>query len=453
MAHDVFISYSSKDKTIADGVCSKLEEQKIRCWIAPRDVPAGQNFAESIIEAIETCKVFVLIWSANTNTSEHILNENNQAFEQGIIIIPFRIQDVQPTRAMRYYFGRTHWLDAITPPMEKHIGYLAQTIFANLGRQPEVAPESQPVKAEPAREEGKSIISSVEKQKLVTKEKKAEKPLVKPGLFRSMKDEIKEVEGPENASKKGVSFLPIAAGAVVLVTLIVLMLSGVFKVSSPPPSEPENSPSTTLPTLTAATATTTPPWVVEFAEPILSVKKYQPPLFQDDFSSDQQNWQLSTNGTQCSNTAMSIKDGVIQLKTGGDCLAFACLPKLQLNNFVLQVDVDIKRITDGGSYQINWRRSGANVVRLDGDRSWALILYGDSDNIDQISSGTLTFDEMESATITVISKEPSNAVYINDVPVALLTDDRDWQFDSNSSFCLVAFSPVFSTFAFDNFIV
>ena len=39
MAHDVFISYSSQDKAVADAACARLESRKIRCWIAPRDVP------------------------------------------------------------------------------------------------------------------------------------------------------------------------------------------------------------------------------------------------------------------------------------------------------------------------------------------------------------------------------------------------------------------------------
>lgn len=38
---DVFISYSSKDKSVADAVCHVLEENKIACWISPRDVIAG----------------------------------------------------------------------------------------------------------------------------------------------------------------------------------------------------------------------------------------------------------------------------------------------------------------------------------------------------------------------------------------------------------------------------
>jgi hypothetical protein len=35
MLHGVFISYSNKDKAVADAVCHALEDRKIRCWIAP----------------------------------------------------------------------------------------------------------------------------------------------------------------------------------------------------------------------------------------------------------------------------------------------------------------------------------------------------------------------------------------------------------------------------------
>jgi len=132
MSHDVFISYSSKDKTIADAVCAKLEEKHIRAWIAPRDVLAGANFADSIISAINQCKILILIWSQNSNISDHVLNELNQALNHGILIIPFRIQEVQPTNAMQYYIGRTHWLDAYTPPLKKHINKLIETIQLNL---------------------------------------------------------------------------------------------------------------------------------------------------------------------------------------------------------------------------------------------------------------------------------------------------------------------------------
>jgi len=52
MAHDVFISYSSEDKNVADAVCGTLEKQDVRCWIASRDVPPGQSWPAAIVKAI-----------------------------------------------------------------------------------------------------------------------------------------------------------------------------------------------------------------------------------------------------------------------------------------------------------------------------------------------------------------------------------------------------------------
>jgi hypothetical protein len=45
MAHDVFISYSSKDKPVADAVCAGPEGRGIRCWVAPRDIHARIYFS------------------------------------------------------------------------------------------------------------------------------------------------------------------------------------------------------------------------------------------------------------------------------------------------------------------------------------------------------------------------------------------------------------------------
>ena len=39
VAHDVFISYAHEDKPMADALCATLEQNGLRCWIAPRDVP------------------------------------------------------------------------------------------------------------------------------------------------------------------------------------------------------------------------------------------------------------------------------------------------------------------------------------------------------------------------------------------------------------------------------
>lgn len=126
MAHDVFISYSSKDRAIADPVCAMLEAECIRCWVAPRDVLAGQEWGESILEAIKGARVMVLLLSANANESPHIRREVERAVSLGIPVITFRIENVIPAKSLELFVTSSHWLDAFNPPLERHLRFLAQ---------------------------------------------------------------------------------------------------------------------------------------------------------------------------------------------------------------------------------------------------------------------------------------------------------------------------------------
>ncbi len=132
MAHDVFISYSSKDKVIADAVCARLEARGIRCWIAPRDVQPGQPYGEEIIDAIQGSKTMVLVFSSNANASPHIPKEIERAVSHGVSIIPLRVEAVAPGKSLDYFISSVHWLDAITPPLEQHLESLAKTILTIL---------------------------------------------------------------------------------------------------------------------------------------------------------------------------------------------------------------------------------------------------------------------------------------------------------------------------------
>jgi len=148
MAHDVFISYSSKDKPVADAVCAGLETSGIRCWIAPRDILAGRNWGEAIIDAILSSRIMVVIFSNNSNTSDQVLREVERAVHKGNIIIPFRIESVQPSKAMEYYLSTPHWLDALSPPLETHIQSLVRTVAAFMKIPNMRAPNLQPAATE-----------------------------------------------------------------------------------------------------------------------------------------------------------------------------------------------------------------------------------------------------------------------------------------------------------------
>jgi hypothetical protein len=136
MAHDVFVSHSSKDKPTADAVCAMLESQGIRCWVAPRDIVPGMDWGEAIVHAVKGARVMVLVFSASANDSPQIKREVERAVNKGIPVIPLRIEDVAPTASLEYFISTPHWLDAFTPPLEGHLRYLAQIIQQILGSQP-----------------------------------------------------------------------------------------------------------------------------------------------------------------------------------------------------------------------------------------------------------------------------------------------------------------------------
>ena len=134
MPHDVFVSYSADDKPTADGVCATLESRGIRCWIAPRDILPGTDWGAAIVEAINTSRVMVLVYSAKANESPQIKREVERAVNRGITVIPFRIEDVPMSTTLEYFMSMPHWLDALTPPRQQHLDRLADTTRVILER-------------------------------------------------------------------------------------------------------------------------------------------------------------------------------------------------------------------------------------------------------------------------------------------------------------------------------
>jgi formylglycine-generating enzyme required for sulfatase activity len=130
MAFDVFISYPHQNKAIAEAVCAKLEAERIRCWIAPRDIAPSADWATSIVDAIDGCRVMVLIFSADANRSKQVHREVQQALDGEKPLVPFRVENVPPEKALRYYLSTVHWLDAWTPPLEQHFQKLCAAVQA-----------------------------------------------------------------------------------------------------------------------------------------------------------------------------------------------------------------------------------------------------------------------------------------------------------------------------------
>ena len=139
--YDIFISYSSKDSHIAFMLCEALENKGLICWIAPRDVEAG-HYADSIVEGIESSKLFVLLFSQNSNDSRPVLNELEMAMANKLLIIPARIEEVLPSKAMKFYLMATHWFDIFEHKSMKDFNKFVAMVKGNLEKTEKISIEN-----------------------------------------------------------------------------------------------------------------------------------------------------------------------------------------------------------------------------------------------------------------------------------------------------------------------
>ena len=128
MAHDVFISHALKDKDFATTICEKLESSQVKCWIAGRDISAGDEWSEAIRKAIGSSLVVVLVLSENANAATHMEREIAHAYYAKRVILPVRLTATPPRREFLFYLGNVRWFDALNAPIEQHLGALIATV-------------------------------------------------------------------------------------------------------------------------------------------------------------------------------------------------------------------------------------------------------------------------------------------------------------------------------------
>jgi hypothetical protein len=128
VARDIFISYSQPDRDCAVELTHHLEVNGFTVWIAPRDVSPAAEWAAEIIDAISAARVMVLIFSASSNNSPQVRREVERAVHKDLRILPFRIEDVLPSRSLEYFLSSQHWLDGFPPPRAPHYERLCECL-------------------------------------------------------------------------------------------------------------------------------------------------------------------------------------------------------------------------------------------------------------------------------------------------------------------------------------
>lgn len=137
---DVFISHhTDSSKYIVKAIANKLESVGIRCWYSGRDIIGG-SYADIIMQAIASCKIFLLVLNREASESPHVRNEleaitNRLVSKENVTILSFRMEDSDIAMGALYYTQRFHWIDALDPPMYMRIEELADRVEKLLGRE------------------------------------------------------------------------------------------------------------------------------------------------------------------------------------------------------------------------------------------------------------------------------------------------------------------------------
>jgi hypothetical protein len=76
--HDVFISYASPDREWAERLAHDLEKRKISCFLDRRSLRAGDNWKETLLDALVQSQHLVVLWSRHAKESDWVINERTR---------------------------------------------------------------------------------------------------------------------------------------------------------------------------------------------------------------------------------------------------------------------------------------------------------------------------------------------------------------------------------------
>jgi len=410
MNHDVFISYSTRDKNVAEAVCKSLEKDGIRCWIAPRDIHPGVGYADAIIDALNTCQVFLVILSEESNSSPQVRREVERAVSKDLSILTFRIDNTILSKAMEYYLSDRHWLDASNMTFSKQLHSLSEAVQKLL----------RPTK-------------------FIENEEPVPKPIEVQVPAQPVQQVVEEMPSapptsPTMTQKKRPPRMIWMAGLILLILSILILFGLVLKgtISKPGPAMATNALLATKTNIPISTSTRNEAatasalllltseaqdfWIQNFSEPVLEQIAKRLPDFQDDFSNP--DWSYSHwryfDGVM-------IKDGQVVVtltdqSKGMDLIAstsdFVFTFKITL------IDFSIRKPMLGFSFRGDVEGQAVNHFTTNLEDGWCG--FGESGHasrnmiLSDLDTCIMNFKQV--LKVTIIVQGDQAAAYVNDQP-------------------------------------
>lgn len=97
----VFISHCIEDSNRALWLANKLNATGLEVWIDHINIPPGSAIVDLINNAIESCEIFILIWSKHAKESKWVNIEWTTAITMNKTIIPILLDETQLPGVLR----------------------------------------------------------------------------------------------------------------------------------------------------------------------------------------------------------------------------------------------------------------------------------------------------------------------------------------------------------------
>jgi TolB-like protein len=99
---DIFISYSSKDREKAEQLTELLASAGLSVWIDQSGIDVATSWSEEIVDAIDSCKAFIVMLSPNSIESHNVVKEVSLASEKRKKILPLDLEPIELPKNLQY---------------------------------------------------------------------------------------------------------------------------------------------------------------------------------------------------------------------------------------------------------------------------------------------------------------------------------------------------------------
>ena len=157
MAGEIFISYRRADEAWARLLYRALKDEGVEAWYDALIGP-GQEWRLATAKALEDSKIFVLLFSENAAQSSDIAKELAAATHEKKLVVPVRLQNIEPKGSFLYELASRNWVNAYEnteaklAELAKGLAQLVRTGARDEGVLPfERGPATSPLSRKPLR--------------------------------------------------------------------------------------------------------------------------------------------------------------------------------------------------------------------------------------------------------------------------------------------------------------